>query len=384
MRDINVKGNLLRNELIMPVRNDLDDLGKIRKIDKSNMVSFCVNAPKHYEKAAALAKTLPLMYPKPKMIVVAGMGGSGIGGELLKDWSRNRLDVPVDVCRDYSLPKCVDEGSLVFVLSYSGETEESLSVFLEAARRKCMIFCISSGGSLGEFAQKLNVPYLQIPQGMPPRAALPYLFLPTVLSLETMGLVSGVDLEISETSKVLRSVCGENLPQIPLKRNFSKTLALNLQGTIPVIYGFGMYRAVAQRFKTQMNENSKVPAKSEVFPELNHNEIVGWEKSDELAKWFSVIFIRDKTESVEIKQRIETTKELLREKSFKLLEVWSEGMSPLAKMCSVVCIGDFVSAYLAISRGVDPTPVRTIALLKQKLEKNGTKQKILRELRRLA
>jgi glucose/mannose-6-phosphate isomerase len=367
----------------MPVRNVLDDPERIRKIDKSDMLSFCTNAPKHYEKAVALAKTMKLAYQRPKAIVVAGMGGSGIGGELLKDWSRTRLDIPISVCRDYFLPKHVNKHSLVFVLSYSGETEESLSVFLEAVKRECMIFCISSGGSLGEFAQRLGIPCLQIPAGMPPRAALPYLFVPTLLSLEAMGLVSGVDLEVSESFRVLRRVCMENALEKPLKSNFSKTLASSLQGTIPVIYGFGVYRAVAQRFKTQLNENSKVPAKSEVFPELNHNEIVGWERADELARWFSIVFIRDKDEPNEIKQRIETTKKLLCEKSLKPSEVWSEGESPLAKMSSVICIGDFVSAYLAIARGVDPTPVRTIALLKRELEKTGTKRKILRELQKL-
>lgn len=368
----------------MPTQDILDDLERIKKIDKDDMLSFCTSAPKHYEKAALLAGTLRIPHQEPETIIVAGMGGSGIGGELLKDWSRTRLDIPVDVCRDYSLPKYVKKNSFVFVLSYSGETEESLSVFLEAFKRKCMVLCVSSGGSLGEYAQKLRIPYLHVPPGMPPRAALPYLFLPTVLSLETMGLASDVDQEIAETSRVLRKLCAENAPRTPLKENFSKMLASHLQGTIPVVYGFGIYRAVAQRFKTQLNENSKVPAKSEVFPELNHNEIVGWERVDELAKLFSLVFIRDKNEPDEMKQRIETTKELLGEKSLRSHEVWSEGTSPLARMCSVICIGDFVSAYLAILRGIDPTPVRTIALLKQRLEKTGMKQKILRELNQLA
>ncbi len=367
----------------VPVPNILDNLERIKKIDKNNMLSFCVNAPRHYEEAAALARSISSQYPRPKTIVVAGMGGSGIGGELLKDWSKNRIDVPVDVCKDYSLPKYVNKDSLVCVLSYSGETEESLSVFLEAVKRKCMIFCISSGGQLEEFAEKLRIPHLHIPAGMPPRAALPYLFLPAVLLLEKSGLLSGVDKEISETLRVLRGVCDENAPEVPSGRNFSKMLASNLCGRMPFIYGFGFYRAVAQRFKTQLNENSKVPAKSEVFPELNHNEIVGWERTDELAKCFSVVFIRDKTEPVELKERIETTKNLLCEKSVDFFEVWSTGASSLAKMCSVICVGDFISAYLAISRRVDPTPVRTIALLKQKLQKSGTKRRILRELQKL-
>ncbi|NWF87284.1 bifunctional phosphoglucose/phosphomannose isomerase [Candidatus Bathyarchaeota archaeon] len=361
----------------------LDDIGAIRKIDKSDMLPFCVDASTHYKRDAKYAKAFSVDYPKPKSIIVAGMGGSAIGGELLKDWAIDKLTVPIEVCREYSLPAYVDRDTLVFITSYSGETEESLSAFLEAIKRKCMIVCISSGGTLQKFAEKLAIPHLKVPSGMAPRATLPYLFTPLIIILEKIGLVSKVVLEISETVKVLKQVSEDNSPEKPLNDNFSKKLASDICGTTPVVYGFGFYRAVAQRFKTQFNENSKVPAKWEFFPELNHNEIVGWEGVQKLAKYFSIIFIRDNDEPTVLRQRIETTKDLISNESVKTFEVYSIGKSRLAKMTSVICVGDFTSVYLAILRRIDPTPVKTITLLKERVKQSGVKEKVIRELQKI-
>jgi glucose/mannose-6-phosphate isomerase len=360
----------------------LDDTGKMRKIDRSNMLSFCVDAAAHYREAAKIAEKISLS-SHPENIVVAGMGGSAIGGELLKDWARDKAQVPIEVSRGYMLPAYANEKSLVLIVSYSGETEETLSAFLDAAKRNCMIYCISSEGSLLEFAEKLDVPYLRVPSGMPPRAALPYLFVPLLKSLEKARIVSSVSADLSEAIKISERISSENMPQKPVKDNFAKRLASGISGSVPVVYGFGVYRSVAQRFKQQFNENSKVPSKWEFFSELNHNEIVGWEKAGKLAKCFSTIFIRDTAESNEVRSRIETTKELLHSDS-KMFEVWSQGKSALARMLSTVCVGDFTSVYLAILRNVDPTPVETISLLKQKMKKGGTKEKIIRELELLA
>jgi glucose/mannose-6-phosphate isomerase len=362
----------------------VDNSEEIGRIDKSDMLSFCVEAPAHYSKAAKLAKTLSIDYPKPDTMVVAGMGGSGIGGELLKDWTRDRITVPVEVCKEYSLPAYANRHTLVFVVSYSGETEETLSVFRDAIKRKCMVACVSSGGKLHEFSEKLGFPHLLVPSGMAPRATLPYLFLPLVAALEKIGLISGIDNEISETVRVLEQVSADNSPEISSDRNFSKKLAVNINGTVPAVYGFGFYRTVAQRLKTQFNENSKNPAKWEFFPELDHNEIVGWEEAKQFTKCFSAIFVRDGEEPPEIRQRIEVTRELMSRQIKKLFDVYSRGESRLAKMASVICTGDFTSVYLAVLRGIDPTPVKTITLLKQKLEQTGVKEKVLRELQRLA
>jgi glucose/mannose-6-phosphate isomerase len=362
----------------------LDNLDEIKKVDKENMLSFCINAPKHYSEAKKLAETIEIGYKKPRNVIVTGMGGSAIGGELLKDWAMDKIAVPIEVYREYHLPAYADADTLVFVVSYSGETEESLSAFLHSIKRKCMTFCISSGGKLLEIAEKLNVPYLRVPSGIPPRAALSYLFIPLLVILENAGLVSDVTSEISETVEILRQISYENSPEKLLKNNLSKTLAANIYGTVPVVYGFGFYRAVAQRFKQQFNENSKIPSKWEVFPDLNHNEVVGWEENGQLARDFSMIFIRDQGEPHEIKSRIEATKELLLKNSLKVFEVWSYGKCRLAKMLSTVLIGDFTSIYLAILRGVDPTPVNTIANLKNKMEREGTKRRIIEELQKIA
>jgi glucose/mannose-6-phosphate isomerase len=368
----------------LPEPTILDDPAKTGKIDKSNMLSFCAEAPKHYADAAKLAKRITIDYPKPHTIVVAGMGGSAIGGELLKDWTRERISVPVDICREYSLPKYANKNTLVLAVSYSGETEETLSVLRDAIKRKCMIIGVSSGGSLQEFTEKLSLPHLRVPSGMAPRATLPYLFMPLPRILEKLGLVSDVDAEISETVSILKKVSAENSPERQAASNFSKTLALNIQGTVPAVYGFGIYRAVAQRFKTQINENSKSPAKWECFPELNHNEIVGWEEGKEFARCFSVIFIRDAEEPAEISERIEFTKEIVCKNRVRLFEVWSKGKSSMAKMASVICAGDFTSVYLAILRRIDPTPVKTITFLKERLKATGVKEKVVRELENLA
>jgi glucose/mannose-6-phosphate isomerase len=362
----------------------LDDTERIKRIDKSNMLSFCVEAPRHYSRAAELGRTFSVGYPSPHTIVVSGMGGSGIGGELLKDWTRDRIEVPVEVCREYSLPAYANKYTLVFVVSYSGETEETLSVFRDTIKRKCMTICVSSGGKLQEFSEKLGVPHLLVPPGMAPRATLPYLFIPMITVLEGAGLVSGVDIEVSETVKTLEQITTHYSPESLLKSNFSKQLATKIHGTVPIVYGFGFYRAVAQRLKTQFNENSKNPSKWEFFPELNHNEVVGWEAAKEFAQCFSALFIRDADEPIEIRRRIEVTKELMHRQVLRILELPSEGKSRLTKMSAVICTGDFVSVYLAVLRGIDPTPVKTIDLLKQRLKRTGTKEKILDELQELA
>lgn len=361
----------------------LDATQKIRAVDKSSMLTFCMDMAKHYKEAAKIADKINVIYPKPENIIVAGMGGSGIGGDILKDWARNKIKVPIEVNREYNLPAYADKKSLVLITSYSGDTEESLSAFLDALKRKCVVFCISSGGTLLEYAEKLKVPYLRVPGGIPPRVALPYLLVPLLFCMEKIGLVSGISEELAEALKLLAQICSDNSVEKPVKDNFSKTLALSINKTVPVVYGFGFYRSVAQRFKQQFNENSKILAKWEFFSELDHNEIVGWEKSGELGKCFSVIFIRDRNEPLEIHSRIETTKNLMQPAGLKMFEVYSQGNTPLAKMLSTICIGDFTSVYLAILRGIDPTPVKSINQLKDTLEENGVKKKIISELNKL-
>lgn len=359
----------------------LDRIDEIKKIDASDMLGHCIKTPwysrdvvERVERIELPAKVdisqkVSIKYRKPHHIVISGMGGSAIGGEILKDWLRDELSIPIDISNDYTLPAYTDRDTLVFAISYSGETEETLSSFVDGLRKRCMIVSITSGGHLLSFSKKLNLPFVQIPEGVPPRAAIPYLFFPLPILLEKIGVLSNVKGEIDEAIGVMKGLGAANSPAIPVENNLAKKLALELIGSVPVVYGFKQYNAVAHRLKTQFNENSKVVSRYDVFPELNHNEVVGWEAPETVTKYFSVIIIRDRDEPAEIRRRIEATKSLALKGVKKVLEICASGDGKLAKMFSMLHLGDFVSVYLAILQGKDPTPVKTISVIKEELKK---------------
>ena len=362
----------------------LEDPEEMKQVDKADMLKFCLSMSSHYRAAAKLAADITSSYAKPDNIVIVGMGGSAIGGELLKDWARDKVHVPIEVNREYHLPVYADEKTLVLVTSYTGGTEETLSALLEAIKKKCMIYCITSGGTLREIAERLNIPYLQVPAGMPPRAALPYMFIPLLVFLDKIGLVTGVFRELDEALLSIEWVEKQNAAELSVKDSLSKTLAVNIEGLIPVVYGFGIYSGVARRFKQQINENAKMMAKWDNLPEMDHNEIVGYEKSENHKERFAAIFIRDKDEPTEICSRIEITKKIVELSGVSIYEVWSQGNSSLTKMLSVIAVADFLSNYLAILRGIDPTPVQTIDKLKESLKKNGVKEQVIKEIEKFS
>ena len=363
----------------------LDRIDEMKKIDKNGMLSHCLKTAEYCRDVISRAEKVEIReYKKPRNIVIAGMGGSAIGGEILRDWLQDEIPMPINVCNDYSLPAYVNEHTLVFAVSYSGETEETLNVFADAMRRKCMIVAITSGGHLLSFAKKVRLPSVVIPSGLPPRAALPYVFFPLPILMEKMGVLKGKRSEIEESIGVIKTISEENSPKISTKNNLSKKLALQLRDSVPVVYGFRQYGAIAHRLKTQFNENSKVPSRYEVFPELNHNEVVGWEATEDLTKIFSVLLIRDRNEPNEIKNRIEATRLTALQKAGRILEIYAKGEEKLAKMFSVLHLGDFISVYLAILRGVDPVPVKTIDKIKMAMRKkfNAT-EKVEKEIQKM-
>jgi glucose/mannose-6-phosphate isomerase len=375
---------------------DLDQLEHIKRIDKSNMLGICTKIHEQCRdaiqraerveipKEIKISKDITIQYKKPKNIIIAGMGGSAIGGEILKDWLQDRLPLPIQVCREYQLPAYVDKNTLVFAVSYSGNTEESLSAFLDAVKRRCMVLSVTSNGLMLAFTEKMNLPHVTIPDGMPPRVALAYLFFPLPILMEKMGILQNINGELEEVIVVLEKLSRETAPQIATENNPSKKLALELNGTIPVVYGFRQYSAVTQRLKDQFNENTKIPCKQDVFPELNHNEVMGWNAPESLTKQFTILLIRDRDEPPEIKNRIETTKLLALNKAQKILEIYARGKHSLTKMLSGMYIGDFASIYLAILQGKDPTPVETIAKIKQKLKnRSNVTEKIIEEIHKI-
>ena len=352
----------------MPQSTILDHPDETKRIDKENMVGLCERTPEFCKDALRLAEEAEIPYKQPGNIVVAGMGGSAIGGELLKDWLCDKVSIPIEVCRDYALPAYTNENTLVVAISYSGETEETLNAFLQAVKRRCMVATVSSGGSLRAFSRRLGAPHVQIPEGFHPRAAIAYLFFPLVKIMEKVG-ISKETAEVEETLRVLRKISRENAQQIPLNDNSAKRLATQVMGTIPVVYGFRQYSAVARRLKCQFNENSKVPSKFDVFPELNHNEVVGWETRNSLTKAFSAIFIRDSAEPPEIRQRIDITEQIVSPNVCKTLEIHAEGKRKLTRMLSAMYVGDFASLYLALLRRVNPASTKTIVYLKKEIKR---------------
>lgn len=380
----------------MPKTTVLDQLEHIKKIDKSNMLEVCtktheycrdaIKRAKRVEipKEIKISKNITVQYKKPKNIIIIGMGASAIGGEVLKDWL-NQLPIPIQVCREYQLPAYADKDTLVFAVSYSGNTEETLSAFLDAVKRGCMIIAITSGGHLLSFAEKMGIPHVTVPSGMAPRAAIANLFFPLPILMEKMGIIKNVNEELEETIQVLEGLSRETAPQVAAENNPSKKLAVELNGAIPVVYGFRQYGVIANRLKAQFNENTKIPCKYDVFPELNHNEVMGWEAPETLTKQFTIVLIRDPDEPPEIRHKIEATKRFALNKTRRILEIHSRGKSPLAKMFSAMHIGDLASVYLAILQGTDPTPVETITKIKKELKiKSNIEDKIIKEIQKIS
>ena len=342
----------------------LDDLKQIKKIDKSNACCVLESLPYEFEKAMENAKKASINYPKPERVIIAGMGGSAIGGDLMRDWLKNDVLVQIEVYRGYELPIYADERTLVIVASYSGNTEETLGAYTDALEKKCKVVVITSGGLLERYAGRDGVPLILLPKNFMPRFAIAHLFLSMAIVFEKLGLLKS-DAEILDAISVLKELREELKTTCPAEKNISKQLALQIGDRIPTIYGFGPFKAVAKRIKMQFNENAKIPAKWDFFPELTHNEIVGYES--DLAKILFPIFIRDRAESNKYRARIEIAKEIISQKC-DIFEIYPRGEKKLAKMLSLMYIGDFASVYTAILRNVDPTPIRGIKRIKRALQ----------------
>ena len=320
-------------------------------IDSSNMLKSIEDFPRQCRTALDLAKGMAVS-GKIDRIVVAGMGGSAVGGDLLRI-RMNDSRIPVSVVRDYSIPDYVDENTLFFAVSYSGNTEETLSAYEQAVKKKAKIVAVTSGGQLGSMAKKV----IKIPAGLQPRAALGYLFFPALGVLNNSGIADVKGSEVEEMLGILEKT--EDF------RLFGERLAKKLYGKTPIVYASNLFGAVAYRWKTQFNENSKSPAFNHAFAELNHNEIVGYQLMNK-NEW-AAIFIRDRNDNERIKLRMDITKEIISTR-VEVEEVFTRGEGTLSRIFSGVYYGDFASYYLALANKVDPTPVTVIENLKKRLK----------------
>jgi glucose/mannose-6-phosphate isomerase len=346
-------------------------LNDIKRIDPKGMYTWIADFPQQVEQAVRIGKEakVKLNVKGIENMVLTGLGGSAIGGDLLRSYLAEELKVPFMVNRHYVLPEYVGKNTLVIVSSYSGNTEETISAHKDAIKRKARVLCISTGGETATIAKKHKQPWVQIPPGLSPRAALGYSFFPLLVVFGKLGLIRSKDRDIKETIQLLKTKAALfSNPEWP--ENGPLRLAERITGKLPIIYSPAEHLdAINLRWRGQIAENSKQLSSGHVLPEMNHNELVGWKVLVNLMKQTHVIFLKDTGTHKRVAIREEITKQIVTQYAGAVTEVASEGTSLLARMFSLIHFGDWVTLYLAILNNEDPEPVAVIDFLKGELGK---------------
>jgi len=360
------------------------DLGpaRVAELDRSDMLGAIAGLPRQLSAGYAVARSslsgvfvaagdaAPAPPARASGLVVCGMGGSAIGADLVLACLPG-LPVPVAVVRGYGLPAWAGPDALVVAVSYSGDTEETLACAAEALERGCRPICIASGGALAALAGERGLPLLMLPAGGQPRASLGYLSMPLLATLEAAGLCADSSADVGETIALLRAGNEALGPQASKATNAARRLAGRLHQKQVVVYGAGLTVPAARRWKGQVNENAKAPAFWNELPELDHNELMGWTSLPHVAAATLAVFLEDAQGDARLLRRIALTAAALEARGVAVERVETRGSSRLARLFSLVQLGDYVSFYLALLYGVDPTPVGAIQDLKAKLAAAG-------------
>jgi glucose/mannose-6-phosphate isomerase len=350
----------------------LDDAARRAALDAQNMIALTHEFPEQCRKGLYIA--MQFNPPTPRLpiqnVVVTGLGGSAVGGDLLRVLVEDNGEVPLVVNRDYQMPAFVNDRTFVIAASYSGNTEETLSAFEDAQDRGALLACVTSGGELAQRAAHYGTPVAFIPRGQPPRSAMGYLFIPMLMAAHKVGVIRRDPTgDLQNAIALLEKAREQWNADVPFEKNPAKQLAAKLYGKLPIVYGSQLYSTVvAFRWKTQLNENTKIHAYSNGYPEMNHNEILGWVLAKQQVPNLAVVLLRDQMERPKIVARVETTRRLFA-RAADVHEVFAEGQSLLARMLHAIYLGDWVSCYLALLYGVNPTDISYINLLKAVLEK---------------
>ena len=348
--------------------SSLDDLRHIKALDESGMLQVLKMFPADCRSAIKRTKKVSLEGISEKgfnKVVFAGVGGSSIGGKLIIDWLWRECAVPLVLSRGYHLPAIVDDETLVFTVSYSGNTEETLSMLAEALSTGAPTITVTSGGKLGEIAKDKGLPMISLPDGYRPRAAISHQFFSLATAMHEMGLVGASWGEVPEALSTLEAIGDEVSMDVPMGENLAKKVALCLLGKIPMVYGSSLLESVAYRLRSQLNENGKVPSGSGSFPEAFHNAVIGSEWRSEVLGNLSLLMLRDNEDDERMKRKIERFKELFAPKVGDIIELEARGSGRLARILSLVYIGDYVSTYLGLLYGHDPSSNFSIDKLKQ-------------------
>ncbi|MFH1687599.1 MAG: bifunctional phosphoglucose/phosphomannose isomerase [bacterium] len=351
---------------------DIDNVELIRSMDPQNMYNAVFDMPEHIIEGIRLGhlwRIDPDEFSEIRNIVVVGMGGSAIAGDLCYSLLRSQLLVPFSVVRGHVLPEYVDDETLVIASSYSGNTDETIAAVEDALLRKAMLVAFTTGGLLKEICDLNQIPLGDLPTGIQPRAALGYSFTMMLLFLERIGLAPGAEDQLKQLTAGLQRYREVYIEDNASEQNTAKNLARRLQGKISIIYtGPSLTDSVGVRLKGQICENSKQLAFVNQFSEFNHNELVGWSPLVEAhLEHLIVIILRDAEDTPQIRTRMNIVRDIIKERGVDVIEMHTKGNSRLERMFSLVQLGDFISYYLAVLNDVDPTPVAVIEELKEKL-----------------
>jgi len=343
----------------------------LKEFNEFGMMNFIEQMPNYLRSTLNSIKSEALNIKEFEVenVIISGLGGSAISGDIIIDWVWDKSSLPIMVNRDYRLPKFAGEKTLVIAVSYSGDTFETLAQFYEAYKRKCILFCISSGGKLKKASEKLNVQFLKVKEGLPPRAALPCLlssiayilskFEPSI-SLSELELAAKKMEEVKKEVEVSRNV----------EENLAKKMALSILGKYPTIYAFTGMSSVARRIKDQINENSKTPAKFESLPEACHNEIEGINYLEKENFCFLFVEGQEKMEKI----IIEEFKKVLNENGLvNIYDIPVKGESKIEKILTTIYFGDYLSFYLSLASKIDPTITRNIQAYKKGIGDEASK-----------
>ncbi len=348
---------------------DLDNIAIYRQLDPSGMLGHLHQFPEQCQRAwdRVMSLTLPQEYACIDKVVILGMGGSAIGGDIVGRLALAESNVPVSVNRDYSLPRFVDENTLVIASSYSGNTEETLSAFTESLQTPARKLVLTTGGKLKSLADEQGVPAITIDYQSPPRAAFPHTFLSLVGIFQKLSLLGDKSSDFQQALRTLNTLSPDFAESTPLVNNPAKQIASRLSGRIATVYGAGFLSEVARRWKTQFNENSKTWAFFEFLPELNHNAVVGYQFPPQAKENILVLLLRSHLLHPRSLLRYEATAQLLANNGIPHEFVEATGETALAQVMCLTLFGDYVSFYLAMLNEVDPTSIDTIDYIKKYL-----------------
>jgi glucose/mannose-6-phosphate isomerase len=339
-------------------------------LDSQGMFAAAAGLPEQVADAAGAARGLSGLpdHEYVEQVVVLGMGGSGIAGDLMVAVAGAFVPVPIVVVKSYDIPDFVGPGTLVFALSFSGDTEETVEAAGEAAGAGADMVVVTSGGELARLAGEWGAPTVPVPGDIPqPRAALGAMAIPPLIVLEEIGLFPGATRWVELAVEQLR----RRRDTLVAPGNLAQKLARTIGRTIPLVHGAqALGAAAALRWKTQVNENAKSPAFFAVYPELCHNEIAGWGQNGDVTRQvMTLVNLRHDAEHPQVVRRFEMVAELLREVVADILEVRAEGEGDLAQLLDLILVGDFVSLHLAAQEGIDPGPVPVLTELKERLRR---------------